>query len=149
MFNRDILAVFKTVTNADGHPSAFGVTILEDKLKEIIVNVDLMIGQIDKSKDIIEVNWNTYNDDQGAVQQDINLMMQYNEYCLQPYPEAYAVLTTDKTMTITQRGRAMYIKWCGRNIILAGGYVKYGDTVLIKPTIDKDGYKLMASVLKV
>jgi hypothetical protein len=107
-----------------------------------------MISQIDKGKDIIEVNWNGSNN-QSLVQQDINLMMQYNEYCLQPYPEAVAILTTDKTMTITQRGRAMYIKWCGRTIVLAGGYVKYGDTVLIKPTIDKEGYKLMASVLKV
>lgn len=143
--NRDILSVFKKITQADGHPSAFGVSINSSKLEETLINIDDMLNNLSFTKDVITVNWDTYNNIH-EIQQDINSMMLYNEYCLHPYPKAYALIVARKGLKIKRYPKVNYIAWNSYEIVCPLTTVNERDVILISPTIDKTGYKLMGRV---
>lgn len=140
-YSRNLLSIFKTVIEADGHNPAFGVKVPVDKLNDISYVLDSLLVDIEVSDSAIVVDWSMYSSKDRALYDDIILMSEYNEYSGSNIPLAYAKLPIRSNMVIKRYPKYTKIRW-GSSIEMTvfDRYISEGDIAIVSPNYPNQLY---------
>jgi single-stranded DNA-specific DHH superfamily exonuclease len=136
LYNRNLLDIFKSCIQAEGHGPAFGVKIDKKDIEDNIYILDNLLSEIqDNNTGIILLDWSMYNSKDKELLEDIQLMAEYNEYSGQGLPCAYAKLPIKTNMTIKRYPNVTRIYWGNMHeLVLFGRYISQGDTAIVSPS---------------
>ena len=136
LYSRDLLSRFKTVIEADGHLSAFGVKIKKDNLDNDLYLIDRLLENVHSdtgSEGVILMDWSYYSSNDENLRSDLSLMASYNEYSGQGLPVAYAELPIKSNMRFKYGNRMTKIYWGEIELLLFDKYITVGDTAIVQP----------------
>lgn len=134
LYSRNLLDIFKTVIYAEGHSPAFGVKLMKDNLEDNIYLLDNLLKQASNNEGVILMDWSCYTSKDKALQEDMQLMTEYNEYSGQGLPVAYATFPIRANMRIIPGPKVTRILWGSIEMLIFGRYISEGDTVIVEPS---------------
>lgn len=139
LYNRDLLSIFNLVMNANGHPPAFGVSIQQDELSFALNMLDTLLNSIQNTvtNSCIMVDWSMYSSRDTQLVNDIQLMVEYNEYSGNGLPVAFAKISLNHAMDIRRFPNLTRIKWGSMEFISFDVPVFIGDEVVLQPSYPK------------
>lgn len=142
VYARNLLTLFKTVCDADGHAPAFGVHFPKEDLQDILYSIRELSSELETTQDVIFQDWNGYTGNERELLNDIALMAEYNEYAGQGLPQAYGTIKITSKMKIRRYEKVTYIQWGKQKLVVFNKYILEGDTAIVQPALDITGAKL-------
>lgn len=141
-FNREILNIFNKVCFAAGHQSAFGVSIVKTDLSELLITLDCMVDSFGGvSKNLLIVDWD--NSTREAIESDAFHMASFNEFGGLGLPKAIGRVTITRNAKFYRSAKKTKIYFKGLQFTSFTNIIDYGDTILVRPTLNGASYELI------
>lgn len=131
-FGRDARSMLSNMCHAAGHPPAFGVEVEINRLRMVCNVVDSYFEE--GHRDVIIVKWDD-SMPMSAIQDDIQLMAEYNEYGGQGIPSAYAFFKITKDCRIKQEAKRSLVLWRGLRFVVFASALQVGDVLAVQPCL--------------
>lgn len=143
--NRDILSIFQRLCKCGGHPSAFGFEVPKlgfSRFKKRLIHALSNLSELEGT------NYHIIPSTSSCIDEQMKKISTYNEISGGKLPMIYVSKELDRTTKITQKAKYTSIKWGELWLTCFVPDVKYGDKVLIKPTLNKDKISYMVNTLE-
>lgn len=146
-FNRNVLPIFYPYMYAEGHPSAFGVSLDRDKLSNVCLILDSLDDMFEsKQEDIIIIPWDgrPFED----IRAEMQMMSEYNEFSGGKLPKALGIMTVKNSFKIyvSQKYTTIYGGGCKFTCFVK--LIGVGDILIATPTSNGSEYKLIVNNVK-
>lgn len=138
-FSRDLLSIFRSICYAEGHRSAFGITMEPDRIDQILPLIDGTLPRVSDDSVII-MDWDNCPE---GFHSDLQLMACFNEFGGQDLPIAMGALTIKPEFKIYRDSKKISVYGNSEKFLIFKKTADIGDTMLVRPILCGSSYTNM------